>query len=73
MHKEAFLRELEIILELPVNTLHGDEDLENIGAWDSLAILEFIAWADKKLQKKIEIKEISLAVAVEELYSYIAE
>jgi acyl carrier protein len=46
MTKAEIYAELERIMKVQPGTISGDETIERIGVWDSLAIVEFIAFAD---------------------------
>lgn len=63
----SFLRELENIIELDSESLSGNEELAHFGAWDSMAHLSFIAFADEKLTRKVSVEEIKGAKTASEL------
>jgi hypothetical protein len=37
-------REIEKVLDLPASSLTGNENLEDLPEWDSIATISFIAW-----------------------------
>jgi acyl carrier protein len=43
----ALLLEFESLLELPAGTVDVDADLTTLEAWDSMAEVSFMAWADE--------------------------
>jgi acyl carrier protein len=47
MSREEFLQSLDDLLEVPPGTLTGAEHLENLENWNSMAMIGFIALADK--------------------------
>lgn len=47
MSVSAFLLLLDELLEQPAGTLRGDEPLEALPKWDSLAVLGFIVLAEQ--------------------------
>lgn len=49
MTKAEFCAELESMLEMESGTIKGDEPLNDLPGWDSMAIISFIALADSKL------------------------
>jgi acyl carrier protein len=46
MTQAEFLASMDELLELPAGTLTGSEKLEDLEAWDSMAMVGFIALAD---------------------------
>jgi len=46
MTKEEFLLEMDNILDLPANTLRGNEQLEELENWDSTALVALIVLAE---------------------------
>ena len=47
MKKAAFLNQLDDLLEAKPGTIQGTEELKDIEAWDSLAVVGFIAIVDQ--------------------------
>lgn len=47
MEETELLRSLEELMELEVGTLTGEEKLEDLAGWSSLAVIGFIALADE--------------------------
>ena len=72
MDRKEFLLALDEMLELDPGTLTGDETLESLEAWDSLAVISFIALVDEKTGvafyrvlltiKPIELKKLKKGV-----------
>ena len=67
MDQNAFLRNLEKVFELKPGTLKGNERLSNIETWDSLAILGFIAMADKIYSATVKGEDVAGCKTVEDL------
>lgn len=47
MNREQLLTELESLFDLPADSLRGDQQLQDIPAWDSVAVLGVISLADE--------------------------
>lgn len=69
MDKDAFLRHLEILLELDPKTLTGQEVLAGMAAWDSLAVLGVIAFFDNSLHKSVDAAAVAQAVTLDDVYA----
>lgn len=46
MTRNEFLLEMDNILELPAGTLRGDEKLDELDNWDSMALITLIVLAE---------------------------
>ena len=73
MQAEAFLREIELALELPAGSLKGNEQLADIPEWDSLAVISFIALVDEKLGLAVEGEALANAQTVADLLALVQE
>lgn len=67
MNRQEFLNSLEEILELDPNTLTGDEALQDLEQWDSLAFLSVIAMADEHFNIVIQGDKLEKVKTVEDL------
>lgn len=67
MEHKDFLLALDEMLELAPGTLTGDEALEALEGWDSLAVISFIALVDEKLNKVVEGEKLAKAKTVADL------
>ncbi|KAA0684094.1 acyl carrier protein [Roseomonas genomospecies 6] len=67
MDRKEFLLALDEMLELDDGTLTGAEELESIDAWDSLAVISFIALVDERLGHVVEGEKLVKAKTVEDL------
>jgi acyl carrier protein len=73
MQAEAFLREIELALELPTGSLKGSERLEDIPEWDSLAVISFIALVDEKLGLAVDGEKLAESRTVGDLLALVRE
>ena len=73
MQAEAFLREIELAVELPSGSLAGDEQLEDLPEWDSLAVISFIALVDEKLGLAVDGEKLANAQTVGDLLALVRE
>lgn len=71
MKLDAFLRELEALLELDANSLKGDEVLEDTGMWDSLTQVSFMAMVDEKFGLTLPAEKIAACKTVPELVALV--
>ena len=73
MTKPEFLRELEDVLEAEVDSIKGDETLADLGSWDSLAVMAFIAMVDEKLGVTLAASKLAEATTVGGLIALLEE
>jgi len=71
--KEKFLALLEEIIEADSGTLTGDEFINDVGGWDSLAVVSFIAMVDENLGVILSAKKISDANTVQDLIALLGD
>jgi acyl carrier protein len=67
MDRQAFLAQLDEILELPSGTLTGSENLSDLDNWDSLAVMNFIALASDRYGATLSPRQIASCHSVEDL------
>lgn len=67
MNAREFLLALDETLELDAGTLKGDETLESLDNWDSLAVISFIAMVDEKLNLVVSGAKLAAAKTVADL------
>jgi len=67
MTREGFLTHLDELLGLPEGTLKGDEKLEELEGWNSLAVVGFIALADEDCDTRISPKRLAACATVNDL------
>ena len=57
MTRKEFLVRLDEIVELPAGSLLGDEKLEDLEGWNSLAMLSFMAMVDEQFDLKLSPRQ----------------
>lgn len=67
MTKDEFIREFQEILGPTTMTIHGDEALENLRGWDSMAKVMFLAMADEMLGRTVSAMELAACKTVGDL------
>ncbi len=67
MTRQEFLLAMDNLLELPENTLHGPEQLDDLENWNSLAMVEYIALADSNKGAKLSPRQIRDCNTVDDL------
>lgn len=67
MDRKDFLLALDEMLELDAGTLQGDEELESLEGWDSLAVISFIALVDERIGIVVEGEKLAKARTVSDL------
>ncbi len=73
MTKQEFYRELELLMEVDPDTIQGNETLDEIEGWDSLAVISFIAMADEKLQQSVSAAKLSECKTVPDLLNLLGD
>lgn len=68
MEYNSFLRQMEQILEMDPNSLNGLENLKDLEAWDSLAVLGLQAWVDATFGKSLDVPALTSAVTLEDVW-----
>lgn len=69
MTPTEFYAALDEMLELDPGTITGGERLEDVEAWDSLAVISFIALVDDKFGILVETEKLAAAESVATLYA----
>lgn len=69
MTKKELIEMLEEIVEAEPNTLTGEERLEDLQSWDSLAVVNFIAVVDENFGLTLEPKKIMESETINQLIS----
>lgn len=67
MNHSEFLLQLDSVIEAAPGTLKGSEKLAGIAAWDSLAVLGFIAMVDEKFKLQLSGKDIVACESIADL------
>ena len=66
MDKEQFLNELQYVLQRD-DAVNENDNLSDYEEWDSLSKMAIMAFFDKRLGKKISLKELSELETVSDL------
>jgi acyl carrier protein len=69
----VFLRGFEQLFHLPAETLTGSEPLKNLQAWDSLAIVEFMAYADATYGIALAPERFRGCESIQDLFSLVSQ
>jgi len=67
MNKSEFIKQIADILEISPDNLTGSEILEEIGNWDSLSIISFVAMVDDELKKIVDPEKLKEAQTINDL------
>lgn len=67
MTRNEFLLEMDNILDLPAGTLRGHEKLEELGNWDSTALITMIVAAESNNGVRISPTQIANCSTVGDL------
>jgi len=73
MTTSDFLRALENTLEIEPGSIAGNESLDDVGWWDSMAALAFMAVADEKLQVTISGGDLAKCRSVPDLLGLLGD
>lgn len=73
MTKNEFLKELEEVLEADAGTITGEQALADLAAWDSLAVMAFIAMVDEKFSMTLSASKLAEAKTVGDLISLLGD
>lgn len=67
MKKNEFFAAVAAILEISPLGLNGTEVLEDIGNWDSLAVISFVAMVDSDMNHSVEPEKLKKARTLNDL------
>lgn len=67
MNQQEFLALVEEAIEADAGTVQGDEALEDLDGWDSMAVLNFIALIDEQTGEIIDPKVLAECKTVQDL------
>ena len=73
MTSAEFLRALENSLEIDSGKIKGDEILDQVGWWDSLGALTFMALADQELKVAIPGTQVQQCKSVPDLLALLGD
>lgn len=72
MNTQQFLDQICDVLELEAGSLKGDEALDSLDNWDSLAVISFIALADEALGVIVDAEKLASAQTVRDLLDLVS-
>lgn len=67
MEKHEFLLLLDEVVELDPGTLKGDETIESLEGWNSLAVISFMALVDEHFGISLQARQISECKTIADL------
>jgi hypothetical protein len=67
MGRNEFLKSIDEILELPLGTLQGPEELDDYPLWDSTAMISFMALADSNNGTHLAPRELGACKTIDDL------
>jgi acyl carrier protein len=73
MNLKEFLSKLDELLELPSGTIRSGAVLADLEAWDSVAVISFIAMADSEYGATVPPKRIAECHTVDDLAALLSE
>jgi acyl carrier protein len=73
MGKEEFLIEFASLLAREPGGLTGDEALDELEGWDSLAVVSFMGFADERFGITLSAKEIESYVKINDLFDMVTK
>ncbi len=73
MTRTEFLKLVDDLLELPLGTLKGDEALEELGRWDSMAAVDFLAVVDEHFELALSPQELASCKTVNDLVATVGD
>jgi acyl carrier protein len=71
MNRQEFLSAVEELIEMDPGTLKGDEVLDSLEGWDSLAVITFIALVDESLGMILEGDKLADTTTMAELMAMV--
>lgn len=72
MDLNEFYRQLDELLELPAGSVNGETVLKAVQAWDSVAVISFIAMVDTNYGLTVPAKHIAGCVTARDLADLVA-
>jgi acyl carrier protein len=73
MDKNIFYKRLDEMLEVAPGTIQGSVELAGLEAWDSLAVMSFIAMIDSQYQISLPAVAIIACRTVDDLATLVEE
>lgn len=72
MDLNEFCQKIESVLEMDPGTIRPETRLDSLDAWDSVAVISFIAMADQDYQATVPPKSISECQTISDLAGLIS-
>lgn len=72
MDTKIVLQEIEEVVDMELGSLRGNESLDDLPNWDSLAFLSFLAMAESRFGVKVAPETLRAARSVTDLYAILA-
>ncbi len=73
MTEKEFLDLFEEVIEADPGTISIDDYIENIGSWNSIAIMSFIALIDENFDVILSPEGISEVETIKDLYTLVCD
>jgi acyl carrier protein len=73
MTRKDFLARLDEIMERAPGTTHADEVLASVDAWDSLALMSFIALVDSEFGVRVAGPRLAACKTVADLLAIVGD
>lgn len=73
MTKEGFLRMFEETVMAPPHSITGNEPLDQLKDWDSLAVMAFVAQADEHFSLTVSHHDLSWCQTVNDLWEFLTD
>lgn len=70
--KEKIYKKLSDILKRPLSAENDDEALSQLAAWDSIALLEFIAFMDREFKVSVTQQNIEGCKTIGDLVNLVS-
>lgn len=73
MDKTIFLEKLDEVMSMPKGSIKGDEALQSLVGWDSVALLSFIALLDDELKVRVTGNQVIQCKTIGDLVALVGD
>lgn len=73
MNKQEFIAEIAEVMEMEDEELRGEDALEDLADWDSMAVMGFIAMVDSNFGTTIKAAKINECKTVNDLVALVED
>jgi len=73
MRKPEFLKLLDNLMDLPAGSLRGEDSLEELEGWDSMAAMDFLALVDESFGCTLSPQRLAECRIVDDLVSAVGD